>query len=57
MWVADDLARSAVDRDSYALAVGAELRLSQAWSLHGQVAAIAGGEEGVQGSLAAHYAW
>ncbi len=57
VWVADDLARSAVDRDSYLLTAGAAVQLNQQWSLRGQVTTVLGGEHGVQGSLAALYAW
>lgn len=57
VWVADDLARSAVDEDGYLMAVGATVQLGQRWSLRGQVETFAGGEQGVQGSLAVHYGW
>lgn len=57
VWVADELASSAMDRDRYLMTVGATVQLGPKWSLRGQAEMFAGGEQGVQGSLAVHYAW
>ncbi len=57
VWVADDLARSALDQENYLLTVGVAVQLNQDWSLRGQVETVFGDEQGVQGSLALHYAW
>ena len=55
--VAGDLAVSDLERDSFLLAVGADLRIHQRWSLQGQVAEVFYGERGVQGTLGLKYAW
>ena len=55
--VADDVAVSELNQNSYVLAVGADLKINQRWSLQAQVAEVFDGERGLQGNLALKYAW
>ncbi|MDK9707263.1 MAG: autotransporter domain-containing protein [Desulforhopalus sp.] len=52
-----DLASSALERNSPALAAGTDLKLSAQWSLQAQIEQIFAGEEGLQGNLALRYTW
>jgi len=55
--VAGDIATSELDQNSYVLAVGTDLKLSQRLSLQGQVAQVFDGERGLQGNLSFKYNW
>jgi outer membrane autotransporter protein len=55
--VAGDLAVSELEKNSFMLAVGTDLKINQRWSLHGQLAEVFDGERGLQGNLALKYAW
>lgn len=55
--VAGDLAKSAVDPDSYEAVIGTDWRFNPQLSLQGQVARVFAGEQGWQGNLALHYTW
>ena len=55
--VAGDIATSELDQNSYVLAVGTDLKVSQRLSLQGQVAQVFDGERGLQGNLSFKYNW
>ncbi len=55
--IAGDRGISELNRNSYALSVGANMQLNGNCRLQGEVAQVMGSERGLQGNLAVQYAW